>query len=94
LNNELLSNFTFKFNCAATSRLPSGVLTRNTFVCPFGTFSLEAGNGLSQNYSDTCRDCPEKALCVGGARAPECLPGTYSIGSLQGITIHPLSSST
>ena len=25
------------------ARLSSGVLTRNTFVCPFGTFRLEAG---------------------------------------------------
>jgi hypothetical protein len=55
------------------SRLPSGVLTRNTFVCPFGTFNLDAGVGLSQNYNDACRNCPEKALCVGGANAPECL---------------------
>ena len=74
------------------SRLPSGVLTRNTFVCPFGTFNLEAGDGLSQNYSNVCRECPEKALCVGGSNAPECLVGTYSIGSGQGLTIVPCSS--
>jgi hypothetical protein len=24
-----------------------------------GTFNLQAGNGLSQNYSDKCRECPE-----------------------------------
>ena len=76
------------------SRLPSGEITRNAFVCPFGTFSLEAGNGNSSDYSDTCRECPEKALCVGGANAPECLPGTYSIGSGQGITLVPLFSPT
>jgi hypothetical protein len=33
---------------------------------PFGTFNLEVGNGHSANYSDTCRTCPEKALCVSG----------------------------
>jgi hypothetical protein len=41
------------------SRLPSGVLTRNAFVCPYGTFRLEPGNGSSQNYTDVCRECPE-----------------------------------
>ena len=67
------------------SRLPSGVLTRNPFVCPFGTFKLEGGNGHhSQNYTDGCAECPERAQCVGGANMPECLPGTYSIGSGQG----------
>jgi len=76
------------------SRLPSGVITRNAFVCPFGTFNLEAGNGHSQNYSDACRECPEKALCVGGAHTPECLPGTYSIGSGQGLTTVPIIAST
>ena len=74
------------------SRLPSGVITRMAFVCPFGTFNLEAGNGHSQNYSDACRECPEKALCVGGANTPECLPGTYSIGSGQGLTNFPFPS--
>ena len=77
------------------SRDPSsGVLTRNSFVCPFGTFNLVAGNGHSLNYSAVCQECPEMALCVGGANAPECLPGTYSIGSGQGLTIVVFFSST
>ena len=42
------------------ARLPSGVITRNTFVCPFSTFNLEAGNGLSENYTDTCRVGPDQ----------------------------------
>jgi hypothetical protein len=67
------------------AQLPSG-LTRNAFVCPFGTFNLVPGTGHAQNYSSVCRECPEKAQCIGGANMPECLPGTYSIGSGLGLT--------
>ena len=72
------------------NRLPSGVLDRYAFVCPYGTFSLNAGAGNSSSYSGTCQKCPAKALCVGGANAPQCERGTYSIGSGQGLASFPL----
>ena len=72
------------------NRLPSGVLDRYAFVCPYGTFNLNAGAGNSSSYTGTCQKCPAKALCVGGANAPQCERGTYSIDSGQG---HPLDRS-
>ena len=50
---------------------------------------------ISLRLYNECRECPDKALCIGGAKSPECLPGTYSIGSGQGLTIgFPFFSST
>jgi hypothetical protein len=54
------------------SRLPSGEITRNAFVCPFGTFSLEAGNGHSNDYSDTCQECPEVSPSEGVPATSSC----------------------